>query len=157
MPVLNIVHINIHVSDLERSIAFYELLGWKVIHELSRHSANYMEPVAVSPLNVHGGGTTKGVILSLGDDPRQATKLELIQYVDPAPIARGFRPAQTTGVHRIAMRVKHIDDMVADLRAKGASIPDDPRDMAVMGSRQRYALLPDPDENIIELIELFRA
>ena len=34
MSILNLVHINVHVTDLERSIAFYEKLGWKVMFDL---------------------------------------------------------------------------------------------------------------------------
>ena len=156
MPILNLVHINIHVSDIARSIDFYGRMGWKVMHELRLDEPGYMEPVEVSPLNQHGGGMTKGVILSLGDDPRQATKLELIQYVDPPASKRPFKPNHEVGVHRIAMRVKNIDTLVAEFRSKGIVIPEDPHDIAAMGGRQRYALFPDPDENMLELIELYR-
>lgn len=156
MPLLNLVHINVHVADLERSIAFYEKLGFSVQFELSRHKPNFMTPVAVSPLNQHGGGMVRGAVMSLGDDPRCATKIELIQYVDPAPRARPFKPNCEVGVHRIAIRVKDIDGTVADLRAKGIAIPEDPHEIRTMGGRQRYVLFPDPDETILELIELFR-
>ncbi len=56
------------------------------------------------------------------------------------------------------MRVKDIDGMVQHLRANGVVIPEDPHDIVVgtLGSRQRFVLFPDPDENLIELIELFR-
>jgi catechol 2,3-dioxygenase-like lactoylglutathione lyase family enzyme len=157
MPILNLVHINIHVSDIEASIKFYGLLGWKVMFDLRRGEPGYMQPVKVSPLNEHGGGMTMGVVLSLGDDPRAATKIELIQYVDPKPSPRPFRPAHQVGVHRIAMRVKDIDATVADFRAKGILIPEDPHEIRSMNGRQRYVLFPDPDENILELIELYRA
>ncbi|MDB5447556.1 MAG: hypothetical protein JWQ97_2873 [Phenylobacterium sp.] len=156
MPILNLVHINVHVSDIERSIAFYELLGWKVMFELSRYEAKYLEPVDSSPLNQHGGGTVKGVVLSLGDDPRQSTKIELMQFVDPPPSARPFKPAHQVGVHRIAMRVKDIDATVAEFRAKGVVIPEDPHEIRTMGGRQRFVLFPDPDENLLELIELLK-
>lgn len=155
MPILNIVHINIHVSDIERSIEFYSRLGWKVMFDLSRNAPKFLDEMKVSPLNEHGGGTVRGVVLSLGDDPRQSTKIELMQYVDPAPSSRPFKPAHQVGVHRIAMRVKDIFGMVAELRAKGVNIPEDPREIRAMGARQLFTLFPDPDENMLELIELF--
>lgn len=157
MPILNLIHINVHVSDLERSIAFYEKLGWKVMFDLSRHKPNFLEPMAVSPLNQHGGGMVKAVVMSLGDDPRQSTKIELMQYVDPAPAARPFKPSHEVGVHRLAMRVKDIDATVAEFRARGVVIPEEPREIRTMDGRQRFVLFPDPDENMLELIELFRA
>lgn len=156
MPLLNLVHINLHVADLDRSINFYERLGFTVMHDLGRNDPHLMPPVEVSPLNQHGGGITRGVVMSLGDDPRCSTKLELIQYVDPAPTPRPFKPRQEVGVHRIAIRVKDMDATIADLRAKGIVIPSGPHDIAVMGGRQRYVLFPDPDETMLELIELFR-
>lgn len=156
MPLLNIVHVNVHVSDLERSIAFYEKLGFTVQFELSRHQPNYMTPVPVSPLNQHGGGKVRGAVMSLGHDPRCATKIELIQYVDPVPQARPFKPNCEVGVHRIAIRVKDIDSTVAGLRAEGINISEDPHEIRTMGGRQRYVLFPDPDETMLELIELFR-
>lgn len=157
MPILNVVHINIHVSDLERSIEFYGRLGWTVMFDLSRNTPSFLQPVEVSPLNQHGGGTVKGVVLSLGDDPRAATKIELMQYVDPAPTGRPFKPMQEVGVHRIAMRVKDIDATVAEFRAKGIDIPEDPHEIRTMDGRQRFVLFPDPDENMLELIELYKA
>lgn len=156
MPILNVVHINIHVSDMERSIEFYGRMGWKVMFDLGRYEPSYMDPVYVSPLNQHGGGTTKGVVLSLGDDPRCATKIELMQYVDPKPTVRPFKPQSEVGVHRIAMRVKDIDGTVAQFRAAGIDIPEDPHAIETMGGRQRFVLFPDPDENMLELIELSR-
>ena len=44
-----------------------------------------------------------------------------------------------------------------DLRSLGIDIPDDPREIRSMGGRQRFVLFPDPDDNLLELIELSRA
>lgn len=156
MSLLNLVHINLHVSDLDRSIDFYERLGFSVMHDLGRDQPKAMTPVEVSPLNQHGGGTVRGVVMSLGEDPRCATKLELVQYVDPAPSVRPFKPNHEVGVHRVAIRVKDIDGTVADLRAKGITIPSGPHEIYTMGGTQRYVLFPDPDETMLELIELSR-
>lgn len=156
MPLLNLVHINLHVSDLDRSIDFYERLGFTVMHDLGRNEAKAMQAVEVSPLSQHGGGMVRGVVMSLGDDPRCSTKIELIQYVDPAPTARPFKPNHEVGVHRVAIRVKDIHGTVADLRAKGIVIPSGPHEIYTMGGTQRYVLFPDPDETMLELIELSR-
>jgi len=157
MPLLNLVHINLHVSDLDRSIDFYERLGFTVMHDLGRNAPRPMAPVEVSPLSQHGGGMVSGAVMSLGDDPRCATKIELIQFVDPAPTARPFKPNHEVGVHRIAIRVKDIDATIADLRAKGIVIPSGPHEVHTMGGLQRYVLFPDPDESMLELIELSKA
>jgi hypothetical protein len=48
--------------------------------------------------------------------------------------------------------------MVDELKAAGVTVPLAPTDVAIsgLGGRQRFALLPVPDENMIELVELFR-
>lgn len=159
MPTLNLVHINIHVADLDRSIAFYSLLGWREMFRLSdggqgeRRSPTFL--LKFPPKNEHGGAVVRTSILTLGDDPRCATKLELMQYLEPPTIPKPFQARNEAGVHRLAHRVKDIDAMV---RAAGVSIPYDPIDMKSeqLGSRQRYVLFNDPDDNLVELIELFR-
>jgi len=60
-------------------------------------------------------------------------------------------------VHRIAMRVKDLDRTLTDLRSRGIDIPDEPREIRSMGGRQRFVLFPDPDDNLLELIEFHRS
>jgi len=156
MPILNIVHVNLHVADIERSIAFYDRLGWSVMYDLSRHEAKDMAPVPINDFLEHGGGKVKGVVLSLGDDPRASTKIELIEYCDPATTPKPFKPRNEAGVHRVAMRVKDIEGTVRDLRAKGVPIEDEIYEVRTMGGLQRYVLFADPDNNLLELIELSR-
>ena len=157
MPILNLVHINLHVTDLERSIAFYEKLGWKVMFDLGRNEPMQLAPVSIAGRIEQGGGSAKTVILSLGDDPRSATKIELMQYVEPKPTPRPARRPQEAGVHRIAMRVMDLDRTLTDLRSRGIDIPDEPREIRSMGGRQRFVLFPDPDDNLLELIEFHRS
>ena len=155
MPILNLVHVNLHVADLERSIDFYGRMGWKVMHELGRHEPMDLERVPLGDALEHGGGRAKGVVLSLGDDPRASTKLEIMEYVDPPASAKPFKPRQEAGVHRVAMRVKDIHATIAEFRAKGIPIEDTPHEIKVMGGRQLFVLFADPDDNLLELIELF--
>ncbi len=157
MPILNLVHVNLHVTDLERSIDFYERLGFEVMFDLGRHRSTSTEPIRVSDRVAYGGGESKAVVLSLGDDPRCATKIELMQYVDPPPLPKPPKPPEEAGAHRLAMRVKDLDGTIADLKARGVPIDDAPHEVRTMGGRQRYVLFTDPDDNLLELIELHRA
>lgn len=157
MPILNLVHINLHVADLERSIDFYGKMGWSVMFELSRHEPRDLDPVPINDKLEHGGGKVKTVVLSLGDDPRASTKLEIMEYVDPPTTPKPFKPKNEAGVHRLAMRVKDIHGTIAKFRESGIDIPGEPREMKAMGGRQLYILFSDPDNNLLELIELFRS
>jgi len=155
MPLLNLVHVNLHVADLERSIDFYQRLGWKLMIDMSRNAPAKFDPIQVNDRVVYGGGLGKVVILSLGDDPRCATKIELVEDVAPRSLPKPPRPPQEAGVHRLAMRVKDLEGTIALLRSRGIEIRDEPREIFTMGGRQRYVLLADPDDNLLELIELF--
>lgn len=146
MPILNLVHVNLHVTDLERSIDFYERLGWKVMFDLGRHE----------PVDLGSGEKATAVVLSLGDDPRCTTKIELMQYLNPPATPKPPQPRHEAGTHRIAMRVKDLDTTLADFRTQGIRIPDEPREVRSMGGRQRFVLFTDPDGNLLELIELYR-
>ncbi len=146
MPILNLVHVNLHVTDLERSIDFYERLGWKVMFDLGRRE----------PVDLGSGEEASAVVLSLGDDPRCTTKIELMQYVSPPATPKPPQPRHEAGTHRIAMRVKDLDATLADFRAHGIEIRDDPHEVRSMGGRQRFVLFTDPDGNLLELIELYR-
>jgi predicted enzyme related to lactoylglutathione lyase len=56
----------------------------------------------------------------------------------------GSRTQQTM----LNFRVRDLDAMLAQLRAKGADVPEDPQDMAGVG---RFAWVIDPEGNRIEL------
>lgn len=156
MPILNLIHLNLHVTDLEASIDFYERLGFHVMFDLGRHRASSPVPIRVNENLEFGGGEVKAVVLSLGDDPRCATKIELMEYIDPPATPKPPKPRQEAGVHRLAMRVKDLDGTIADLKNRGVVIGDSPHESHSMGGRQRFVLFADPDDNLLELVELYR-
>ena len=95
--ILNLIHVNINCTDLTRSVAFYEKVGFKVVHVFSDEKTEKtldadrdIEAGMARP----GGGRTRGCVMSAGDDPRSATKIELLQYVDPP--TRAAEPRGTT-------------------------------------------------------------
>lgn len=156
MPILNLVHVNLHVTDLERSIDFYGRLGWELMFDLGRRAPG--ETVSLDPGEGAAPASRKAlaVVLSLGDDPRRTTKIELMQYVDPPATPKPKQADEEAGVHRLAMRVKDLDGTIAQLRERGIEIPGEPSEVKMMGGRQRYVLFHDPDGHLLELIELLR-
>ncbi len=56
----------------------------------------------------------------------------------------GSRTQQTL----LNFRVRDLDAMLAQLRAKGANVADEPRDMAGLG---RFGWITDPEGNRVEL------
>ena len=150
--ILHLIHINLHVTDLERSIAFYEKLGWSIMHEIGRHEPQSQPAVEINDRLEYGGGKVKAVIMTLGDHPKSATKLELMQFVEPAATPKPYKPAHEAGTHRICMRCKDLYGTVQDLEAKGIEFPMKPIEIDTVGAK-RFVLFPDPDDNLLELIE----
>jgi glyoxylase I family protein len=142
-----IIHLNINVTDIDRSIAFYESLGFKVIHVFGdAETDDVKEGMSFQ------GGRCRGVVLSLGDHPRSWTKIELIQWLSP-PVEPAEGASQvTSGVSRIALRTKNLQGFVAELEARGVVFETPPQEIDIVGAK-RFALLRDPDDVLLELIE----
>jgi catechol 2,3-dioxygenase-like lactoylglutathione lyase family enzyme len=145
-----LVHININVADIRRSLDFYQKLGFEVMHVFGEL------PEAGRPARGMrvADGEVCGAVISLGDHPRCATKIELLQWLSPgsraaAPAARGIREL---GVARIAMRTVKLLAFCDELRRKGFEFELEPVDIDVVGAR-RFALFRDPDGTLLELVE----
>ena len=92
--IYGLMHIGVHVTDLERTKKFYqEILGFKTAHENSLPG---------------DGGDIKVAFLPLGD-----LTIEAIQLPKPDEWRKDGK------VDHIAMRVKNIEMVVADLEKKG--------------------------------------
>ncbi len=144
---LNFVHININVTDIERSIEFYEKLGFKVMHVFgNRPTDSPGEGMDIGERHM------RGAVMSISDDPRAATKLELIQWVEPPTDAQPERTDSQAGVSRIAIRTKNLRQYVQELQAKGIEFLGEPQEIDIVGAK-RFVLFPDPDGTLLELIE----
>lgn len=134
---LNVIHININVTDLDRSLEFYEKVGFEVMHTFT---------------NEETGGRSRGAVISISDDPRASTKIELIQSIDPPTAPHPIKPLHGAGVSRLAIRTKNLLKVYEELRGKGIEFLSEPIEIDVIGAK-RYVLFRDPDDVVIELIE----
>ena len=120
-------HIGLVVSDLERSLRFYESLGF--VTESS------MEPEPGRSLT----------FMRLGD-----FRLELFWYAQTPPAAAKSETRQL-GFRHFALRTDDIEAVVAELKALG-HVAGDAEVREVMG-RYRLLFLDDPDGIEIELTQ----
>ena len=124
----DIVHLNLNVSNVQRSLDFYQKLGFRVLH-------NFGDGPQGSGDNVEdgmtfAGGRCRGAVITLGDHPRCWTKLELIEWVDPPPEPPEPREPgapNALGVSRIAPRCKHLHSLVKRLEGEGIVFETTPR------------------------------
>jgi catechol 2,3-dioxygenase-like lactoylglutathione lyase family enzyme len=144
---LNLVHININVTDIERSLEFYEAIGFKVMHVFGDR-----ETTDVSLGMDYGGRRMRGAVLSISDDPRASTKIELIQWIDPPVEPAAERAEFGAGVSRLAIRTKHLVATCDALRARGIEFLHEPQEIDIVGAK-RFVLFRDPDGTLLELIE----
>jgi catechol 2,3-dioxygenase-like lactoylglutathione lyase family enzyme len=144
-------HINIVVSDLERSVRFYtELLGFRKTREA------YLEGEWIDRIvGLRGVKARAAFIVAPAGEPR----MELLAYT--APVGGAFPDnsrANTIGLRHIALRVDDMAATVARLRAAGVNVFSDPVRVPAgvvqhdAGEKTLVYFL-DPDGVILELAE----
>lgn len=151
--IYDMVHVNVNCTSLERSLAFYRRLGFRVMHVFGDGVAS-IDPDADPLAGRHeaGGAHTRGVVLTLGDHPHCFTKLELLEHVVPRTLPDRPHGPHEVGIRRIALRCKDIDGEVARLREAGVVFETEVLGTDSVGDA-RYVFLRDPDGAILELIE----
>ncbi|MCY4040617.1 MAG: VOC family protein, partial [Gammaproteobacteria bacterium] len=102
MQVKNISHVHINCSDLQRSAAFYSLLGFQLERVIGGDS-DAAKDINNVPIVTLPQGQTRTIGMGLGTDPRTITKLELIEWVSPKRKTVDIPPDEQLGVVRIAL------------------------------------------------------
>lgn len=125
-------HIGIAVETLEAGSAFYKALGF-----------TDMEVEEVPAQRVKTG------FLRLGN---QAT-LELLEPTSPDSTVRKFLDKRGPGIHHICLRVKGIDGILQDLKAKGVRLIDEQAKMGAHGCRVAFIHPASTGGVLIELSE----
>jgi catechol 2,3-dioxygenase-like lactoylglutathione lyase family enzyme len=149
--VRDIVHLNLNVSNIQRSLEFYEKLGFQVMHVFGDGPQGSGEKVEDGMQ--FQGGKCRGAIITLGDHPRCWTKLELIEWVDPPPAPRPVAAPHSLGVTRIALRCKHLRALVERLEGEGIAFETPIQKTDIVGAKG-FVTFRDPDGVLLELVEL---
>jgi len=143
---VKIDHVNIVVSDLERSIAFYQdVLG------LQRGFEAVLEGVWIETVTGLPGAAAECVFM---EAPDQSVRLELLHYLKPdgEAVPANTLP-HTPGIRHLAFQVPDLDGLVARLEALGVALVSPPVQVpfvvASMG-RKRLCYFHDPDGTLLE-------
>ncbi|MDA0821020.1 MAG: VOC family protein, partial [Proteobacteria bacterium] len=105
-------HVNICVRDMERSIRFYERLGFRKVNDFMLGGG---EPSIGAALGVEVK-QLRGVFMRLGT-ARDAPMIDLVQFVDPPPQGEPYPSLNNVGICRIAFLVDDIDAVYQELQA----------------------------------------
>ena len=138
--IYDLAHVNINCTDIQESIAFYEKFGFEVIHVIAENTTK-LDPTLDVMVGAAGYEDSHcyGVIMSLGDHPHSFTKLELLQYTQPATTPEPPRTAFQVGYCRMAIRCR-------DIQGRGRS-----PEVAWRRVRDRGAALGDGREAVLLL------
>lgn len=157
--VLQIFHININCSDFERSLAFYQMLGFRPLvdfEEVTAEGRRTFGAKGLGPvLNLPDDCDGRACLLALGDDPR-ATRLDLIEWKQPRATSPGSRGMAQTGVARICLKVRDCNALYESLRAAGHRVYSPPTLIELAGSREYVFCCEDPDGVVIEFMQFVR-
>ena len=132
-------HTGITVSDLDRSVAFYERLGFEVAERIEEEGEEVERGVGVP-------GARLRVAMLQGPNSR----LELIEYLQPSD-EPSPHPNNGIGAAHVCFEVEDVDAAVAELREQGIEFLTDPITHEA-GIRWVYA--KDPDGITAELLQV---
>ena len=147
MNITDVFHFNVNCSDFDRSRAFYEALGFRVVWEIpERGTPEIARAVGMPPY------TLRGAILALAG---ASTMIDLIEWRDPHDAAPPYPHLYHLGIARIAFRTTDLEADLAALRSLGAEIVAEPATVAGLGGGgTRFVCFKDPDGTVLELVQV---
>lgn len=132
-------HTGITVSDLDRSVEFYEQLGFEVVERMEEEGEEVERGTGVAAARLR-------VAMLQGPNSR----LELIEYLQPAD-GPAPHPNNGIGAAHVCLEVEDVDAAVDELRGRGVQFLSDPITHEA-GIRWVYA--KDPDGITAELLQV---
>jgi glyoxylase I family protein len=146
MAIKDVFHVNVNCTDLDRSRAFYELVGFEVAVELGVGGTKDM----LRGLGMPEGSKAKALLMMLEPDKPRSTRLDLIQWIDPPTKGANAEDLAHVGAVRIALWTIGIDAEYERLVAAGVEFLSEP---VAMGPGVRFCCFRDPDGMVLELID----
>ena len=144
---LSLFHFTLSVASLERAIAFYTAVGFRVL----RDNRDVVWPDYVATQFGLERAQGRGALLAIGDGELH-TRLDLIEWLEPKARFPDTPPA-TTAPRIIAIRVENVRAAYEDLRARGIAFITPPRGPDPPTGIEAVVCCRDPDDTIVELIE----
>ena len=139
-------HCNVNCTDLERSVAFYEMLGFQVVLDFK----DGMSSAAMARAFHMSQAQIRGVHLALGNDAN-ATRIDLVEFQEPRTAGKPYSCLHHAGVVRICLRTHDIQQVYEHLKAQGVNFLSTPQTLP--GTNVTIVCFTDPDGTMLELLE----
>lgn len=148
-------HINVNCIDFDRSLAFYQLLGFEVALDFEGRPGPELSfgerglgPVLGLPDDCGG----RAALLSLSDDVR-AMRLDLIEWKTPQLAGVARKNLAQPGVARICLKTTDTESLYVRLITAGHKPYTPPTDITLGGSLMKIFCCEDPDGVVYEFME----
>ena len=148
MNITGLVHVNINCSNFDRSLRFYELLGFqKVIDVPPKNTPEVAAAVGMPPY------TVKGALLIL-QNSKTPLMIDLLEWQEPTDNRPPYPNLYHLGIARIALSTNNLDSDIAFLKSEGVEFLSDPATVKIENQPEtRFICFKDPDGTILELVE----
>ena len=148
MTVTGLVHVNINCSDFDRSLSFYELLGFqKLVGVPAQNTPEVAAAVGMPPY------TVKGALLILKNS-KTPLMIDLLEWVDPSDSSPPYEHLYHLGIARVALATDDLESDVAFLQSNGVEFLSEPATVKLKDNpATRFVCFKDPDGTILELVE----
>ena len=145
-------HIAINSTDLDRSVAFYQRLGFTALQDRRVQNEAVKEAFAVPSADL------RFVHLRLGDDD-QATLLDIVQWFDPDTAVNGNGPVpqHQRGITRFSVLTADTQRVYDELAADGVEFLTKPTVVMTPQGGWKVCLVKDPDDVVVQVTELLAA
>lgn len=148
MAITGLVHVNVNCRDYDRSLAFYQRLGFREMWRVPEtNTPEVAAAVGMPPYRVRGA-----LIVLEGASPPFV--IDLLEWKDPRDEGAPYPHLYHAGIARIALATSDLDGDMARLSAAGVEFLSKPAAMPPSsGSRARFVCFRDPDGTFLELVE----
>ena len=144
----SIFHFTVNATNFERSLAFYRTLGFRLL----RDNRDVVWPDYVAGNFGMTKAQGRGALLAIGSGP-QHTRLDLIEWLEPAYDPPPDKPWSERVPRIVALRTRNVKQAYQELSAKGIEFVTPPRSMDPRSGIVGVACCRDPDGLLVELIE----
>lgn len=147
--VSGMIHVNINVSDFDRSRVFYEALGFRVVWMVPpTNSREVAAAVGMPPYVVKGG------LMAL-EGSEHPLVIDLLEWQTPHDDSPPYPNLYHYGLGRLALATTDMDADLAMLAEMGVELVGPPATVLVDGqpSGGRFVCFKDPDGTILEFVE----
>lgn len=144
----SIFHFTVNATNFERSLDFYQTIGFKLL----RDNRDVIWPDYVAGNFGMTKAQGRGALLGIDAGPLH-TRLDLIEWLEPAYDPPPDKPWSERVPRIIALRTRNVQAAYEDLKAKGIAFITPPRVMDPNSGIVGVMLCRDPDGLLVEFIE----